>query len=73
MLEAQVQLGLTYYSMGRAADALSLWSEVLQRQPERQDAQMYLRMVSGGEAVPVEATSESAALDRAGPVVGADR
>ncbi len=33
MLEAQVQLGLTYYSMGRAGDALVQWSEVLNRQP----------------------------------------
>lgn len=47
MLEAQVQLGLTYYSMGRAADAVTLWSEALRSQPGRQDAQMYLRMVAG--------------------------
>ncbi len=69
MLEAQVQLGLTYYSMGRAEDALSQWSEVLKRQPERQDAQMYLRMVAK-DVVPVEATPESPATGR---VAGADR
>ena len=69
MLEAQVQLGLTYYSMGRASDALSLWNEVLHREPGRQDAEMYLRMVSRG-ATPVETSPESRPV---GQVAGADR
>ncbi len=59
MLEAQVQLGLTYYSMGRAGDAVTLWNEVLRRQPGRQDAQMYLRLVAG-EARARPANSDAA-------------
>jgi tetratricopeptide (TPR) repeat protein len=50
LLEAQVQLGLTYYTIGRAPDAVGLWSEVLRHDPSQRDALMYLRMVRGGEA-----------------------
>ncbi len=49
LLETQVQLGLTYYTIGRAPDALELWSEVLRRDSSQRDARMYLRMVRGAE------------------------
>ncbi len=44
-LEAQVQLGLTSYTLGRIDDARRAWAEVLEREPSRSDARMYLRMV----------------------------
>jgi tetratricopeptide (TPR) repeat protein len=50
LLGAQVQLGLTYYTMGRAPDAVAVWSEVLRRDPSQRDALMYLRLVRGAEA-----------------------
>jgi tetratricopeptide (TPR) repeat protein len=57
LLGAQVQLGLTYYTMGRAPDAVGLWSEVLRHDPSQSDALMYLRMVRGPEAeIPEENT-----------------
>jgi tetratricopeptide (TPR) repeat protein len=68
MLEAQVQLGLTCYSLGRIGDARRLWSEVLERQPGRSDAEMYLRMIST-EAAP-EPQTQSPAAER---VLGASR
>jgi tetratricopeptide (TPR) repeat protein len=43
--EARVQLGVTYYTLGRTEDALAAWSTVLEHEPNREDAQMYLRMV----------------------------
>ncbi len=49
LLEAQVQLGLTYYTMGRAPDALGLWNEVLRHDPSQRDALMYIRLVRGLE------------------------
>jgi tetratricopeptide (TPR) repeat protein len=48
-LESAVQLGLTYYTLGRTPQALAEWESVLQRDPSREDAQMYLRMVHAGE------------------------
>ncbi len=48
-LESAVQLGLTYYTLGRTPQALAEWESVLQRDPSREDAQMYLRMVQAGE------------------------
>lgn len=44
-LDAAVQAGLTWYSMGRSEQAVELWREVLDRDPEREDARMYLRML----------------------------
>ena len=48
-LESAVQLGLTYYTLGRTPQALAEWESVLQRDPSREDAQMYLRMVQAEE------------------------
>ena len=47
MLDSQVQLGLTYYSMGRTPEAIAEWDAVLERDPSRDDARMYLRLVRG--------------------------
>jgi tetratricopeptide (TPR) repeat protein len=60
LLEAQVQLGLTYYTMGRAPDALGLWNEVLRRDPSQRDALMYIRMVSGAASARSSATQDPA-------------
>jgi len=48
-LESAVQLGLTYYTLGRTPQALEEWESVLERDPSREDARMYLRMVQAGE------------------------
>jgi tetratricopeptide (TPR) repeat protein len=47
MLDSQVQLGLTYYSMGRTPEAIAEWDAVLERDPSRDEARMYLRLVRG--------------------------
>jgi len=44
-LDAAVQAGLTLYTLGRTEDARREWNAVLQRDPGRQDAQMYMRLV----------------------------
>lgn len=44
-LESAVQLGLTYYTLGRTPQARAEWESVLEQDPSREDAQMYLRMV----------------------------
>ena len=49
-LESAVQLGLTYYTLGRIRQAVAEWESVLERDPSRDDAQMYIRMVQGGKA-----------------------
>jgi cytochrome c-type biogenesis protein CcmH/NrfG len=40
-----VQLGLTYWSLGRTEQAIAEWQRVLSAEPERADARMYLRLV----------------------------
>ncbi len=48
-VEARVQLGLTYYTLGRVSDALEQWSSVLERDPTREDARMYLRLLKADD------------------------
>ncbi len=43
--EARVQLGLTYYTLGRLPEAIEAWRQVAEAEPARDDARMYLRMV----------------------------
>ncbi len=43
--DAAVQTGVTLYTLGRADEAVVQWQEVLDRDPTREDARMYLRMV----------------------------
>ncbi|NNL86886.1 MAG: tetratricopeptide repeat protein [Myxococcales bacterium] len=43
--EARVQLGLTYYTLGRLPEAIAAWRTVAAAEPAREDARMYLRMV----------------------------
>jgi len=50
LLDSQIQLGLTYYSMGRTPDAIREWDAVLEKDPGRDEARMYLRLVSGNLA-----------------------
>lgn len=47
-LEAQVQLGVTYYMLGRSQDALEQWRAVLAQDPSREDARMFGRLVEAG-------------------------
>lgn len=47
LLESQIQLGLTYYSMGRTPQAIAEWNAVLEKDPSRDAARMYLRLVGG--------------------------
>lgn len=55
-LEAQVQLGLTYYTLGRTQDAVDQWAQTLKRDPTREDARMYGRLVRAGRAPQIGAT-----------------
>jgi len=59
LLDSQVQLGLTWYTMGRTADAVAEWEAVLEKDPSRDEARMYLRLVRGRR--------RKAAADRPGP------
>jgi tetratricopeptide (TPR) repeat protein len=47
-LEAAVQLGVTLYSLGRSDAAREQLEAVLARDPDREDARMYLRLLSPG-------------------------
>ena len=47
LLDSQVQLGVTWYTMGRTADAIAEWDAVLEKDPSRDEARMYLRLVRG--------------------------
>ena len=44
-LDSYVQLGLTYYTLGRPQEAIEQWAYVLQKDPSVEDASMYLRLV----------------------------
>ena len=44
--DSHVQLGLTYYALGRAREALGEWQQVESEVPERPDIAMYLKLVS---------------------------
>lgn len=44
-LTSAVQLGLAYYGLGRSEEATREWAAVLARDPAREDARIYLRMV----------------------------
>ena len=45
-IPARVNLGLTYYTMGRRADALAEWQQILGLEPTNKSAAMYTSMVS---------------------------
>ncbi|MEM7413637.1 MAG: tetratricopeptide repeat protein [Myxococcota bacterium] len=45
-LDAIVQTGVTLYTLGRTDEAIREWRGVLERDAERADARMYLRMVA---------------------------
>jgi tetratricopeptide (TPR) repeat protein len=45
LLDAGVQLGLTLYTLGRSNEAVEQWRAVLERDPARDDARTYIRMV----------------------------
>jgi len=51
-----VQLGLTYYALGRAQDARERWEAVLRHDPARRDARMYLRLVTERKEAPAQAS-----------------
>jgi len=44
-LDTGVQIGLVQYALGRSEQAVTEWRAVLDREPERRDAAMYLRML----------------------------
>lgn len=48
-LASMVQLGVTYYTLGRSDEATRVWEQVLALEPGRGDAAMYLRMVRRGD------------------------
>ena len=58
MLESQIQLGLTYYCLGRTPEAIREWEAVREYDPGRKDALMYLRLVWGREGTPEPADSQ---------------
>jgi hypothetical protein len=44
-VQARVLLGVTHYSLGDSAAALTEWKETLTVDPENKSAQMYVRML----------------------------
>jgi tetratricopeptide (TPR) repeat protein len=48
LLDANLQLGLTYYLLGRTGDALAQWHHVVEQDHEREDARMYIRLAEKG-------------------------
>jgi len=61
LLDAAVQTGLTFYTLGRGEEAIAEWRGVLERDRTREDARMYLRMVA--RAQPQVARSEPKASE----------
>lgn len=62
LLDSQIQLGLTWYTMGRTTDAIAEWNAVLEKDPSRDEARMYLRLVRGrGRGATPDATDAPAA------------
>ena len=43
--EASIQLGLTLYTLGRTGEAIREWNTVVEKDPTREEARMYLRLV----------------------------
>ncbi|MDZ4224889.1 MAG: hypothetical protein U1D33_03175, partial [bacterium] len=41
---AKIQMGITFYSLKKMADAKKEWESVLQQDPENESAKMYLRL-----------------------------
>ena len=64
---ARVNLGLTYFTMGRRADALSEWQQILDIEPTNKSAAMYIAMVSH---MPAAEASKSDGGGGAGPASG---
>jgi len=48
---ALLQLGLTYYGLGRHQEAAGEWEEAVRLDPENKSAKMYLRMVQQSAAI----------------------
>ncbi len=49
-LPARVALGVTLYSVGRKADAVSEWTRVLEIDPNEKSARAYLKMMEEQDA-----------------------
>lgn len=47
---ALIQMGITYYSMGNAAEARRCWKQTLTKEPENEYARMYLRLCDAIES-----------------------
>ena len=43
-LPAIIQLGITYYSMGKNSEAVKSWKKVLAENPENENAHMYIKL-----------------------------
>jgi tetratricopeptide (TPR) repeat protein len=61
LVEAGVQLGLTFFSLGQTARAVDEWRAVLERNPARDDARTYIRMVHALEERAQDAKASPAA------------
>ena len=70
MLDSQIQLGVTYYSMGRTPEAIAEWEAILEKDSSRDEARMYLRLVRG--ATRQSASSASSTIDLPNDSPGAD-
>ena len=53
-VDATVQLGLVHWSLGQAERAATLWREVLERAPGREDVRAYLRLSERAPADPAK-------------------
>lgn len=47
---ALIQMGITYYSMGNAAEARKCWKQTLTKEPDNEYARMYLRLCDAIES-----------------------
>lgn len=60
LVETRIQLGLTCYAMGRIDEARATWRAVLEDDPLRREARMYLRLVGEGQDAREAAASAGA-------------
>jgi len=60
-LPGRVHYGVTLYAAGRRADAITVWEDVLGRNPGNKSAEMYLTLVKDMPTNPSGSTTKEAA------------
>ena len=71
LVETRIQLGLTYYSLGRADEALAEWDRAAAGAPEREDVNVYRRMLRRDADEDAASAASAASAAAASPAASA--